>query len=231
MSATNGVNFNDISDEMLENQVKYQFKFITIAIDGTSNETYSIYRRNGNLDKVFDNIRKLNKYKEKYNSIFPLLTWQYIVFEHNKHEICNIKELAKELGFKRLSFQESWSREVKLSDIIKKSHILIDCTEEIRNIFKEESIGSMCGQLWLSPQINWDGTLLGCCCSTYNSLETNVFKEGLKKSLKSRKSKLMRKIITGKETPDETISCYSCHIYNNFKEKNSFFNPKKLRFN
>lgn len=57
LTARNGINFNHVSDIVLEALVKYRFEFITLSIDGASQETYGIYRRNGNIEKVFSNIK------------------------------------------------------------------------------------------------------------------------------------------------------------------------------
>lgn len=230
LTAHNGVNLNTVSDEVLEGLVKYQFKGISISLDGTSNETYSIYRRNGNYNKVIANIKKLNEYKKKYNSIFPILTWQYIVFKHNKHEICNIEKIAKELNFSRIYVKEAWNNEVKMSEISSFPKPLLNDSKEIIDIFRSDDF-ELCKQIWLSPQINWDGTLLGCCCSTHHNLNTNVFRTNLKKALKTEKMKFIRNVLSGKEAANETIACNWCHFYKIKKEKNTYIDPQKLRFN
>lgn len=231
LTAHNGVNFNTISDDILEALVKYQFKGITISIDGTSNETYSIYRKNGNYNKVIENIKKLNEYKQKFNSIYPILTWQYIVFEHNKHEICNIEDIARELNFARIYIKEPWNKEVEINKIQTSfpKHIL-ETKKEIIDLFKSDTF-ELCKQIWLSPQINWDGTLLGCCCSTHHNLGVNVFKSGLKKALKTSKIKFLKNVLSGKEEPNESIACNWCYFYKTQKANNQFINSKKLRFN
>ena len=85
LSASNGVNFNTLPKRTLEALAKYPMKFMNCSIDGATNETYEKYRRGGNLDRVLENIRKLNELKKENNSIFPILTWQYVVFSHNHH--------------------------------------------------------------------------------------------------------------------------------------------------
>jgi MoaA/NifB/PqqE/SkfB family radical SAM enzyme len=94
LTAGNGVIFNTVSDEMIKALVKYQFGYLNIACQ----ETYSQYRINGNFVKVIDNIKRLNYYKQKYNSKLPLLSWQFIIFGHNEHEIPRVKEFCRELN-------------------------------------------------------------------------------------------------------------------------------------
>ncbi|MBR6163634.1 radical SAM protein [bacterium] len=98
LSAQNGVNLNTVSDETLENLVKYKFNAIMVSLDGATPETYSIYRRGGDFNTVISHIKTINKFKEKYNSPYPHLVWQFILFGHNEHEIDKAREMAKELN-------------------------------------------------------------------------------------------------------------------------------------
>ena len=111
LAAYNGCNLNSLSDELAEALVKYQFRGLTVSIDGASQEVYAAYRRNGNFNNVINNIRKINRYKEKYNSIYPNLGWQYVVMDTNDdiHEIQKAKELANELKM-QIFFKETWNQ-------------------------------------------------------------------------------------------------------------------------
>ncbi len=236
LTAFNGVNFNDVSDEMLEALVKYKFMGLTISIDGATNETYSIYRRNGNFDKVIANIKKLNKYKEKYFSKFPVLQWQYVVFEHNKHEINTAIDLAYELKINDIQFKKPWNKK-EILDIsfisnnkkllLLKNNLIQD--KEINKLILRNII-PICHQLWIQPQINWNGCLLGCCCSIDKELNVNVFESNLKKALNSARMKYARKIITGEEFPDESIFCKKCCIYIERQKNNNFINQRKIKY-
>lgn len=232
LTAFNGVNFNTVSDEMLEALVKYKFTGITFSIDGTSQKTYEMYRRNGNFDKVIENIKKLNKYKEKYNSKFPILNWQYIVFEHNKHEIIETTKLKEELKITMLYFKEPWGSggfdietKIEISQVQKTFNKETD--NEIIQILKENNI-YLCLYPWLKPQINWNGTLLGCCCSTHHDLTANVFKDGLKKALNNKKVKYMKAVLTGKSQSDETLHCTYCPFYLQMKRNNKFITESTI---
>lgn len=232
LTAFNGVNFNNVSDEILEALVKYKFIGITLSIDGTTNETYQIYRRNGNLNNVINNINKLNKFKEKHNSKYPILQWQYIVFEHNEHEISKVAEFQKQHKIDRVFFKQAWNSSgfsTKARNEIRNSRIKQTSDLEIHEIFKENSI-NLCLYPWLKPQINWDGRLLGCCCSTHSDLNTNVFKIGLKNALNSPKALFMKNVLSGKQIADESLHCLHCGFYNNIKMNNTYINEKHIKF-
>ncbi|EEG94371.1 hypothetical protein ROSEINA2194_01775, partial [Roseburia inulinivorans DSM 16841] len=90
----NGTNFNNVSEEALEALVKYRVEYLNISIDGATQETYSIYRVGGNLCNVLQNIERLNNYKERYNSEYPKLSWQFVIFGHNEQDLPKVKELC-----------------------------------------------------------------------------------------------------------------------------------------
>lgn len=113
--AYNGVNFNTVKDEALEALVKYRVKALTCSIDGASQETYVKYRVRGNFDQVIANLRRLNEFKKAYKSEFPRLTWQFVLFEHNKHELEKARALAHELGmefYTKVSWDDSLAAKV-----------------------------------------------------------------------------------------------------------------------
>lgn len=232
LTAFNGVNFNNVSNEIMEALVKYKFTGITLSIDGTTNETYQIYRRNGNLNNVINNIKKLNELKEKYNSKFPILEWQYIVFKHNEHEISKVEELQKQLKIDYVFFKQPWNSSnfsIRAISEIQKNKIEPLFDTEIEKILNENKI-DLCLNPWLQPQINWDGRLLGCFCSTHNDLGVNVFEVGLKAALSSPKSLFMRSVLSGKQRANESLHCLHCSFYRNMRKNNEYINPKLIKF-
>ncbi len=98
LDSKNGSNLNTIKDSTMENLCKFKFNDLALSIDGASHEIYSIYRRKGDFDKVIENIKKINEYKKKYQTDFPKMTWSFIVFGHNQHELAKAKEMAASLG-------------------------------------------------------------------------------------------------------------------------------------
>src|SRR5262249_359843 len=91
ITAKNGVNLNSASEDMLEGLVRWKVRFVSVSIDGATNETYSIYRVHGNLNRVLHNVDRINHYKAQYGSRYPVLQWQYVVFGHNEHELATAR--------------------------------------------------------------------------------------------------------------------------------------------
>jgi MoaA/NifB/PqqE/SkfB family radical SAM enzyme len=69
---------------------------INFDLDGLQ-DTHHIYRINTKFDKVFSNALSVIKTKR------PQVHWKYIVFEHNKHQVEEAKNLALKSGFTTFS--------------------------------------------------------------------------------------------------------------------------------
>jgi MoaA/NifB/PqqE/SkfB family radical SAM enzyme len=65
---------------------------VTFAIDGLE-DTNHIYRRNVNWEKLIENV---NAFNEDPSSVS---IWRCIIFDHNKHQIDDMINLANNLGF------------------------------------------------------------------------------------------------------------------------------------
>jgi hypothetical protein len=72
---------------------------VQFAIDGLE-DTNHIYRINVNWRKVMENC-------SAFIQAGGTATWQFIVFQHNEHQIEEARDLAKELGFKQFIVKPS----------------------------------------------------------------------------------------------------------------------------
>jgi len=72
--------------------------FMVISIDGATQQVYEKFRRNGDLELVFGNIRKLVEAKRRLRRRTPVLSWNFLAFEHNAHEIPLAAGIARKLG-------------------------------------------------------------------------------------------------------------------------------------
>jgi MoaA/NifB/PqqE/SkfB family radical SAM enzyme len=233
LTAFNGVNFNHVTDTQLESLVKYHFYGMSISIDGASQDIYSKYRVNGDFDTVIENIKKLNEYKKRYNSNNPLLEWQYIIMEHNELDVPAAKMKAKELGIP-IRFKLTWdnSYQPKHTDMLKKETGLRALTRnDYQTMMKKTYAGTgTCDQMFLSPQINWDGRLLGCCEVFKEDYGVNVFEIGLRKALQSRKfidaKRFLLQTVPEKMT-DSDFPCLKCEKRLQMKIVNEKISPFK----
>lgn len=214
LTAWTGVNLNDISDEMCENLVKYQFRGLKVSIDGTDDKVYAIYRRGGSFSRVIENIKKINFYKKTYKSEFPALVWQFIPFGHNEHQIVSARRMAMSLGMGfrvQLNASPVYSP-VKDRDLVRRAGGLGCATRREFMQTHGKAFVLPCYQLWTVPQIDWDGKLLGCCNNLFVGLG-NVFRQGLAEIMKGKRYVETKKAVLGVRKPTKSIPCYWCPVY------------------
>jgi len=80
--------------------------YMIVSIDGATQPTYERFRKNGNIELVSDNLRRLIAARDRAESQFPVIAWQFLAFEHNRHEIPAAIELATELGLNEIRISE-----------------------------------------------------------------------------------------------------------------------------
>lgn len=85
---------------------------MTLSIDGATQAVYERYRRKGDLDQVFRNIRSLVDAKRRLGRGTPVISWQFLAFEHNAHEIEAAISTARQIGVDEIKiaipFDVSW---------------------------------------------------------------------------------------------------------------------------
>ncbi|MFH1150623.1 MAG: SPASM domain-containing protein [Actinomycetota bacterium] len=213
LTLNSGTNLNTIRPEVLEGLVKYRVRSMACALDGTCNETYTKYRVNGDFDTVLDNVKTILALKKKYRSRYPLLRWQFIIFGHNEHEIPVARRMAEDLGMEfelRLNCDPGFSP-VHNETLVRKE-LGVANREEYRRLKGVDYAYTACYQLWDAPQVNWDGTMLGCCMNIFTDFG-NVFHEGLLPVLNGEVMGHARAMLSGVEGPSPDIWCSSCPLY------------------
>lgn len=215
----NGTNFNDVSDDVLEGLVKYKVQYLNLSIDGASQETYSIYRRNGNFAKVISNIKRLNHFKSLYKSEYPKLSWQFIIFGHNEHEIPKVKQLCDELGMvfnPKLNYSD-------FSPVINRDFVRYESGLGVadRAEFKEKhqtEYKAPCYHCFSSPQINWNGDILGCSVNKWRSLG-NVFLTPVAEWQESETYRALVGLLFEGHTSEIDLPCTHCPNLVKIKER------------
>jgi MoaA/NifB/PqqE/SkfB family radical SAM enzyme len=229
LTADNGVNFNTASEDILEGLVQFGFRSMTCSIDGVSEETYKKYRVNGRLQNVLENIKRINSYKEQHHTKYPQLTWQFIVFGHNEHEIRSARKLASEL---KMRFRVKLNWESQFSPVKDRKYLRKMIGSASRDEFEEQYnldyMHRICHQLWNQPQINWDGKILGCNRNFWGDFGGNSLKDGLIASLNNERFKYARNMLQGKFDARDDIPCSTCDIYRKRKESRKWLKRQDI---
>ena len=98
----------------LEEVVRAGLDYLICSIDGTTQEIYEKYRINGSLEKCLLNLRALADAKQRLGSPTPFTDWQFLIFDHNVHQLDEVKEMVVGSGADRLSLNdvrpETWKK-------------------------------------------------------------------------------------------------------------------------
>lgn len=210
------VNLNRASAEVLEAIVRTGVRSLTASIDGATPETYVRYRVRGDLEAVLSNLRTLVRLKEQYSTPRPHMTWQMIVFGHNEQEIAQARRMAEAMGMD-FSLKLSWDD--ALSPIRDRDLVAAELGStavtraEVREATGEAYASEICDQLWESPQINWNGDVLGCCRNFWSTFGGNAFKDGIDAAVNSESMRYARNMLTGEAPARADIPCSTCDLY------------------
>lgn len=229
LTADNGVNLNNVKEEVLEALVRYRFHSMTCSLDGASDDTYRQYRVRGNYDQVIANIETINRYKKQFHSPYPYLKWQFVIFGHNEHEIEIARAKAKELGMDFYT-KLSWDEAVSPVRDAEKVRSQIGEAPTSRSEHEKESgtdyMNHVCNQLWDLPQINWNGEVLGCCINYWGRFGKNAFEDGLDAAVNSSAMRHARAMLTGRAAERSDVPCSTCFVYKKMKKSGKWL-PRK----
>jgi pyruvate-formate lyase-activating enzyme len=76
---------------------------IVVGLDGTTQESYSKFRRGGDIDLVLENLRALVETKRRLGTNRPIIVWRFLTFEHNVHEVGDAIRMARKIGVDQIS--------------------------------------------------------------------------------------------------------------------------------
>lgn len=162
---TTSTNAHFLDDKNAKRTVESGLNRLIISIDGSSQETYESYRKEGDLTKVLEGTKNIVRWRKKLNSKNLKVVWQFLVVKPNEHQIPEVKALAKEYGVDKVAFKTAQIYDYKNgSDLIP--------TIDKYSRYKKESDGSYsikneledkCWKMWNSCVITWDGQVIPCC--------------------------------------------------------------------
>ncbi len=162
ITSTNG---HFLNDENARKTIESGLDRLIISVDGTTQDTYESYRKEGNLEHVLQGARNIVRWKKELKSATPHIIFQFLVVKPNEHQIPEIYRLAEEIGIDEVKLKtaqvydyengneliptiEKYSRYAKQND----------GTYSIKN-----ELLNHCWKLWHSCVITWDGLVVPCC--------------------------------------------------------------------
>lgn len=176
-------NAHYFTDEMAKATVESGLDRLIISIDGTNQETYSKYRKGGQLNKVIEGTENLLKWKKELGIQTPHIIWQFIAFKHNEHQIPEIKKLAKEIGVDELGIKTAQIYDYQTSnEFIPENEDLSRYSKTETGYQIKNKLLNQCWRMWRGSVITWDGLVVPCC---FDKDATHRFGNISKESFKS----------------------------------------------
>lgn len=158
-------NAHFLHDKLAKQTVESGLDRLIVSIDGTTQEVYEQYRKNGKLEKVLEGTKNVIKWKKELKSKTPHIIFQFLVVRPNEHQIDEVHEIAKELGVDEVRLKTAQMYDYKngnplIPTIDKYSRYKKhkDGTYSIKN-----SLANQCWKMWHSCVITWDGLVVPCC--------------------------------------------------------------------
>lgn len=158
-------NAHFLNDENAKKTIESGLDRLIISVDGTSQETYESYRKEGKLENVLEGARNIIKWKKKLKSKTPHTIFQFLVVKPNEHQIPEIYELAKEIGIDEVKLKTA-----QIYDYEQGNDLIPSIDQYSR--YRKEADGSYsiknellnhCWKLWHACVVTWDGLVVPCC--------------------------------------------------------------------
>ena len=162
ITSTNG---HFLDDSNARKTIESGLDRMIISVDGTTQEVYENYRKEGSLEKVLEGARNVVKWKKKLKSKTPHVIFQFLVVKPNEHQIPEIYRLAEKIGIDEVK--------LKTAQVYDYEHgnDLIPTIEKYSRYHKKEDgtyavkneLLNHCWKLWHACVISWNGLVLPCC--------------------------------------------------------------------
>jgi len=158
-------NAHFIDDETARQTVMSGLDRLIISLDGLTQETYSKYRVQGNLEKVIHATEALVSWKKKLNSPTPYLIFQFLLTSHNQHEVEEAKAFAKKTGVNEIRFKTAQVYDFEMGNsLIPENEDFSRYTKNSDGTYSVKNpMLNHCWRMWQSPVITWDGWVVPCC--------------------------------------------------------------------
>ncbi len=208
-TSTNGHYLSD--HEKTKNIIRAGLDRLIISVDGTTQEVYEKYRKNGNLEKVIEGIKAFAKLKEELHSKTPVMEIQFLVMAHNEHQIAEIKELASSLKVDKLALKTAQVYDFE------NGNELIPANQKYSRYQKGKDgkyhikgrLKNNCWRQWSSVVITVAGEVLPCCFDKNGVYSFgNILECDLDNIWKGEKANLFRQaILKNRKNIDICFNC------------------------
>lgn len=214
-------NFNWPSHIDVRDIVGSGLEYITVSLDGLSQDTYSKYRAKGDVNEVIHNMRALLQAKKDMRRKTPIVEWQFIVFKHNEHEVEAVKRKAEEWGVDRIRLvPPTIPPEMAYDEQVRQEWM------PTQSVFRENDpilakergyiLDKACFYLYRTMRIDPDGSVAPCCYARDRShTYANIDDGSLREIWNNKYYESSRQLFGRKPLPKDRVEtfCDRCPMY------------------
>jgi len=208
ITSTNG---HFLSPENCQQTIESGLDRLIISVDGTTQETYSMYRKSGNLETVLQGAKNMVEAKKNLKSNTPEIVFQFLVLKHNEHQIRDIYRISREIGVDSVSLKTAQIYDFRDGSDLMPENPRFNRYRQIKDgsYIIKNPLKNSCWKLWHASVITWDGRVVPCCFDKDAKYEMGqVGQKSFEKIWKSaRYNKFRRKLVRGRKNIDICQNC------------------------
>ena len=217
ITSTNG---HFMSEANAKKTIESGLSRIIISVDGTTQETYESYRKEGNLENVLQGAHNLVKWKKELKSATPHIIFQFLVVKPNEHQIPEIYKLAEEIGVDEVKLKTAQVYDYKDgNDLIPTIEKYSRYQKQKDGSFKiKNQLLNHCWKLWHSCVITWDGKVVPCCFDKDATYRLGDLKQNSFKKIWADKpyQSFRKELLNGRDKIDICTNCTEgCKVWEN----------------
>ncbi len=194
-------------------------EYLVVSLDGLSQDVYSTYRVGGNIETVFNNLKKIIRTRKKLKKKYPLIEWQYIVMKHNCHQLEEAKKMAEAIGvdlirFIPVGFPIDAPDKPELAQRWFPDFAGNSQKEALTGRFLQKPIPGGCFYLYRSMTIHPDGHVAPCCV-VYKKKDDfdTIFDKPLEAIWNNQKYQSARSLFSENKKSMITTACDRCTLF------------------
>lgn len=158
-------NAHFLHDKLAKRTVESGLDRLIVSLDGTTQEVYESYRKNGELNKVLEGTRNVLRWRKELKSKTPLVIFQFLVVKPNEHQIDAVQQLGDEMGVDQVVFKTAQVYDYE------NGNPLIPTIEKYSRYRKgadgkyriKNKLLNQCWRMWQGCVVTWDGLVVPCC--------------------------------------------------------------------
>jgi MoaA/NifB/PqqE/SkfB family radical SAM enzyme len=151
-----------LSDDYIARLVRSGLQSLVVSLDGATQDTYSKYRRGGDILLVRENMLRIQKAKSDLGLPTPKVFWKFLVFQHNEHEVDMARSSYGDWGADELLVSGAFMPKVEPYDREFQPSAQFTCCLVPNGTGRQWSART-CSWLYQGLALNANGKVSPCC--------------------------------------------------------------------